>query len=176
MSKKSILKKEYKNIKAIIFFVFCFSVLGLSAYAIELQGGVTYTVDSARDYLEDGQPSGIRIPTDNYRLKADNVEKMVTSYNPSGDVIAVTVQYINEPTKAYIYKNDYLIYVETYDKPVNTYPHRGYRYDLDGNLVLSSLTVSKNEMFRFSPDGKLIAHSVNNVIYDENGKIIGRGK
>lgn len=164
--------------KKILFLLltFCFLHFALCTPAIELQGGVNYTVDSARSYLESGTPDGVEISDKYYTLQAQNVEKMVTSYNNAGEVVGVTVQYINEPMKAYIYKRGDLAYVETYDKPISKYPHRGYRYNLGGELVSSSLTVSKKEMFRFDARGKLIAHSVNGVIYDENGNIIGSGK
>lgn len=147
-----------------------------NVFATELQGGVSFTVNSAREYIQDGLPENIKIPAKYYQFQAKNVEKTVTSYNNSGEVVGLTVQYINEPAKAYIYKKGHLAYYEIYDNPVNVYPHRGYRYDLDGNLVVTSLTVSKNEMYRFSSDSKLIAHSVNGVIYDEDGNVIGRGK
>jgi len=147
------------------------------AQAMELQGGVKYSVDSAREYVQEGLPDGVNISEKYYQLQSDNVEKTVYSYNNAGDVIGITVQYINEPTKAYIYnKNGTLIYMDKYDKSVNIYPHRGYRYDLNGKLILTSLTVSQNELFRFSPSGALLAHSVNGIIYDENGNTIGNSK
>ncbi len=158
-------------------FAFCILHFALCVQAIELQGGVKYSVDSAREYVQEGLPTDVNIPENYYQLQSDNVEKTVYSYNNSHEIIGITVAYINEPDKAYIYnKNGMLIYMDKYDKPVNVYPHRGYRYDLNGKLILTSLTVSKNELFRFSPNGKLIAHSVNGVIYDENGNIIGSGK
>lgn len=163
--------------KKIIYILISLFIFSNTVTATELQGGVKYNVDSAREYIQDGLPGGVEIPDNYYQLQTDNVDKMVTSYNNSGDVVGVTVQYINENTKAYIYsKSGRLIYMDQYDKPVSIYPHRGYRYNLDGKLILSSLTVSKNEMFRFSPDGKLLVHSINNIIYDENGNVIGHGK
>jgi len=150
--------------------------MATSAQAMELEGGVKYTVDSARDYVQEGQQNNIEI-SGPFKFSAKNTEKVVYSYNNSGEVIGITVQYINEPTKAYIYdRNKTLIYIDKYDKPVSIYPHRGYRYDMDGKLNLSSLTVSKNEMFRFAPGGKLIAHSVDGIIYDEDGNVIGTAK
>lgn len=155
----------------------CLSHFALCCEAIELQGGVKYSVDSAREYIQEGLPDNVNIPENYYQLQSDNVERTVYSYNNAHEIIGITVAYINEPAKAYIYsKNGRLIYMDKYDKPVNAYPHRGYRYDLNGKLILTSLTVSKNELFRFSPNGKLIAHSVNGVIYDENGNVIGSGK
>ena len=154
-----------------------FSVICLNGGATELKGEISYTVDSARTYLQEGEPSGVNIPSQRYSFSAENTQRVVYSHNNSGDVIGITVQYINENSKAYIYNGKgKLIYVDIYDKPVYIYPHRGYRYDTQGNLNLTSLSVSKNELFRFSPDGKLIAHSVNGIIYDENGSVIGRGK
>jgi len=101
----------------------------------------------------------------------------VYSYNNSGDVVGITVGYINEHKKAYIYdKRGNLIYMDNYDKSVDIYPHRGYRYKMDGTLDLTTLTVSKNEQFRFTPDGRLLAHAVNGVIYDESGNVIGSSK
>lgn len=161
-----------KKLICILWFLIALSGV---AFATELQGGVSYTVDSAREYLQEGQIDSMDISGPQY-FRNENIGKIVYSYNNSGEVVGITVQYKNEPNKAYIYGNDKgLIYVEKYDKPVNVYPHRGYRYNLEGKLILTSLTVSKNELFRFSPEGKLIAHSINGIIYDENGNIIGHG-
>lgn len=156
---------------------FCISHFTFCASAAELNGGVSFNVNSAREYIQSGQPASIDIPELYYKFQASNVEKVVTSYNNAKEVVGITVQYKGEPNKAYVYgPNNNLIYVDKYDKPVNIYPHRGYRYNMDGKLILTSLTVSKNELFRFSPRGNLIAHSVNGIIYDENGNKIGSGK
>ena len=148
-----------------------------TALGVSIEGGVSYNVEEAREYVFEGKPQNVEV-TQPYILKIDNaIERKVYSYNNSNKLIGVTVLYKNEPDKTYIYGPDKrLIYVEQYDKSVNLYPHRGYRYDMNGNLVLTSLTVSKEEMFRFEPDGRLIVHSINGVIYDENGNVIGRGK
>lgn len=154
-----------------------FLLISIPIYATELKGGVSFDVNSARNYVQEGQSDSIEISGPSTFKNDNTVQKKVYSYNNSGNVVGITVQYKNEPNKAYIYgKNNNLIYIDKYDKSVDIYPHRGYRYNLDGKLILTSLTVSKNELFRFSPDGKLLAHSVNGIIYDENKNIIGRGK
>lgn len=142
--------------------------------AMELQGGVKYNVESAREYVQQGQQNNITIQGHSYFDKRDkSINKTVYSYNNYGDIIGITVQYKDKPM-AYIYGADNnLKYVDKYDRDVNLYPHRGYRYNLDGQLILTSLTVSKNEQFRFDPSGKLIAHSIDGTIYDENGNVIG---
>ena len=160
-----------------IIYIFIFLLASSTfVFAKPIEGGVKYDVDSARQYLQEGQKDNINI-TGPFRFEMQNTKRVVYSYNLSHQVIGITVQYINEPNMAYIYGADNsLIYVDKYDKSTDIYPHRGYRYDMEGKLNLTSLTVSKNEMFRFSPDGKLIAHSINGIIYDENGNIIGVAK
>lgn len=163
--------------RKILYLLISFLIFFNCAFGIELHGGVKYSVDSAREYIQEGLPDNVNIPENYYQLQSDNVEKTVYSYNNAHEIVGITVAYINEPAKAYIYnKNGTLIYMDKYDKPVNVYPHRGYRYDLNGKLILTSLTVSKNELFRFSPNGALLVHSVNGIIYDENGNVIGSGK
>lgn len=143
-------------------------------FAIELQGGVKFNVDSARDYVREGQSNTIQITGHDYFQNDDTVGRIVYSYNNEKEIVGITVQYKNDSKMAYIYgKNNNLKYVEKYDRDVNLYPHRGYRYNLDGKLILTSLTVSKDEMFRFTPEGKLLAHSMNGIIYDESGNPIG---
>lgn len=152
-----------------------FFLLSLPACAMQLQGGVYYDVNSARDYVFEEIPKFQYSGYLNFERNSE-IEKIVYSHNTNGEIIAITVLYRKEMNKAYVYGTDKkLIYVDIYDKNVNLYPHRGYRYDLKGNLILTSLSVSENEHFRFDPDGNLIAHSINNVIYDEKGRVIGSG-
>jgi len=163
--------------KKLFYLVLAFLIFTNCAFSLELEGGVKYSVDSARDYVQEGIPDGVNISDDYYKFQADNVAKVVYSYNNAHEVIGITVQYVNEPAMAYIYGRDKtLMYVNKYDKSVDIYPHRGYRYDLKGKLDLTSLIVSPNEQFRFSPSGKLLVHSVNGVIYDETGAVIGHGQ
>lgn len=169
--------QKHFSLFTILLFTFCILHCALCASAVELQGGVKYSVDSAREYIQQGFPDGVNIAENYYKLRAKGVKASVTSYNKAGDVIGITVQYVNEPTMAYIYDEDKkLIFVDKYDKPTDVYPHRGYRYTAEGKLFLTSLTVSPNETFRFEPEGRLVAHSVDGVTYDENGNVIGLWK
>lgn len=163
-----------RKIICILFLLICF---GGQTFAMQLEGGVKYNVDSAREYVQAQQVNNITIQGHaTYDENDSNIAKKVYSYNNSGGVVGVTVLYKNEPNAAYIFVNDKLKYVDKYDKDVNIYPHRGYRYNLAGELVLTSLTVSKTELFRFTPSGKLLVHSINGVMYDENGNEIGTAK
>lgn len=163
-----------KFISLIIIYLLAF----IPTFATELKGGVSFDVNSARQYLQEGQSAGINI-NQAYIFKKDNrtMDKIVYSYNNNGQTIGITVLYKSEPNKAYIYgQRNNLIYVEKYDTSTDIYPHRGYRYNLDGQLVLTCLVASPSEQFRFDADGNLIAHSINGIIYDEQGNVIGRGK
>lgn len=160
--------------RKIFYTIFILIAFSASAYAVQLEGGVKYNVDSAREYVQQNQVNNIAIQGHaTFDENDSNIAKKVYSYNNSGDVVGVTVQYKNESNAAYIYVNGKLKYVDKYDRNVDLYPHRGYRYNLAGELVLTSLTVSKSELFRFTPSGELLVHSINGVMYDESGNEIG---
>lgn len=161
--------------KKIVYLFLSVLLITNSSLAAELKGGVSYDVKSARQYVQEGQVDTIDVSAHPFFNQDQSVAKVVYSYNNKGDIIAATVQYKSDPTMAYIYGRDNkLIYIDKYDRNVNLYPHRGYRYNLYGKLILKSLTVSENELFRFSPDGKLEVHSINGVMYNENGRVIGK--
>lgn len=163
--------ERYKMRKFIILFLML--AIPSVVFSKVIEGGVKFDVNSAREYVQNGQENNIAI-VGHATFDNSNVSKMVYSYNNSHSIIGITVQYKGESNIAYIYGPDNrLKYIDKYDRDVNLYPHRGYRYNLAGELVDTSLTVSRTEKFRFSPDGKLIAHSLNGIIYDENGKVIG---
>lgn|SRR5574344_1083045 len=162
------------------FFCIClFTVVfffGEISFAKIIEGGVVYNTDTAREYVQEGIPRDFTFSGHVY-FDNTNIQKALYTYSTDGSVIGITVVYKGESDVAYIYGRDRrLKYVDKYDRNINLYPHRGYRYDLAGNLILTSLTVSKKELFRFSPSGELIIHSIGGVIYDENGKVLGRAK
>lgn len=153
-----------------------FVLSNLAVFADSISGGVSYDTNSARKYLQSGQVNEIAQPKKHLAFVDDsNIEKMTYSYLNPDQIMARTVVYKGDTMTAYIYDgtSNKLKYVDKYDKDINIYPHRGYRYNLSGKLVLTSLTIDSNEQFRFTPDGKLLAHSQNGVIYDEKGNIIG---
>lgn len=161
--------------KKIIYLLATLVIFTNFAFSAELKGGVSFDVKSARNYLLEGQIDNVDISKHPFFQHDDKVERVVYSYNNNGDIIAATVQYKDDHTTAYIYGRDNnLKYIEKYDRPVNLYPHRGYRYNLEGKLTAQSLTVSPTELFRFSPTGKLLIHSVNGIMYDDNGKKYGK--
>lgn len=163
--------------KKIILTILCLLISNISL-AVTLDGGVKYTTQSAREYVFSAIPQfKLDANTPYYFKRGNNIERLIYSYDNFNNIIGITVLYKNELNKTYIYDKDKnLIYIDIYDKNTNIYPHRGYRYNLQGKLILTSLSVSKNEHFRFDYQGNLIAHSVNDIIYDENGRQIGHSK
>lgn len=164
------MKKIFLTIVAIL--------ISTTSFATVIEGGLKYNTQTAREYVFNDIPQfklDANIPY--YFKRSTNVEKLIYSYDNYNNIIGITVQYKNELNKAYIYDKDKnLIYIDLYDKNTNLYPHRGYRYNMQGKLILTSLSVNKDEHFRFDYQGNLIAHSVNNIIYDENGNQIGTSK
>lgn len=163
-----------KKLVLTLFLMYCSA---LCSVAMQLEGGVKFNVDSAREYVQQAQVNSIPIVGHAaFDENNSNISRKVFSYNNFGEVIGVTVQYKNEPDAAYIFVDGRLKYVDKYDKNVDIYPHRGYRYNLSGKLILTSLTVSKSELFRFTPSGELLVHSINGVMYDEVGNEIGTAR
>lgn len=163
-----------KKIILTIFAIF----ISTGVFAVTIDGGVKYDAQSAREYVFSDIPQfklDANVPY--FFKRGTNIEKMVYSYDNYNNIVGITVQYKNELNKAYIYdKNKNLIYIDIYDKNTNLYPHRGYRYNMQGKLILTSLSINKDEHFRFDYQGNLIAHSKNNIIYDEKGNQIGTAR
>lgn len=165
------------SLNKILYILIATIMLTGNCFATELKGGVSFDTRSARQYIQEGLVGSVDISKHPYFEHTPNVEKIVYSYDNTGEIIAATVQYIDEPSMAYIYGRDNsLIYIDKYDRPVNQYPHRGYRYNMNGELELTSLTVSPYELFRFTPTGKLLVHSINGIMYNEKGNKIGKAR
>ena len=165
------MKKFFVSIFIILFFA-------SDSFSATLEGGVKYDTQSAREYVFSEIPQfKLQADTPYFFKRGANVEKVIYTYDNFNKIIGITVQYKNELNKAYIYDSDKnLIYIDIYDKNTNVYPHRGYRYNMQGKLILTSLSVNRDEHFRFDYHGNLIAHSINNVIYDEKGNKLGTSK
>ena len=76
-------------------------------YGELIQGEVDFDVPAARQYVFDDIPQ-FKLCTDMpYEFKrSNNVQKMIYSYDNFNRIIGITVQYKNEPDKAYIYDKD----------------------------------------------------------------------
>ncbi|MFA7658768.1 MAG: hypothetical protein WCY19_04985 [Candidatus Gastranaerophilaceae bacterium] len=148
-------------------------IVSQSVFATELQGGISYTVDSAREYIQQGQVNDIgpqgHLYYDGNSYNAD----VIYGYNSNNVPIGFDVRFKDDLTISYTYGMDNrLRSIAKYDKPSDTYPHRGYIYNTGGKLIKTTLMVSKNNGFAFTPNGKLITHMVNGIGYLGNTNII----
>ena len=87
------------------------------------------------------------------------------------------VIYHDNPDYAYYYSTGgYLVAIDFDDKyRDNTYPYKIGKYSpLTGNLISIALYISEDEQYSYSKNGKLKAHWVGHVGYNEKGKIIAR--
>jgi len=142
-------------------------------YAEELQGGVTYDVNSARAYVQDGQISDIGQQSNLYYSNNGSTDDIIYGYSANNVPECFTVRYNDDLTRDYIYgMNNKLLYVIKNDRPTTEFPHRGYRYNTKGKLINTTLMTSKNNGFTFSPSGKLLGRLIGGVGYLGNTNIV----
>lgn len=149
-------------------------MLALPAFSQELQGGVTYDVNSARAYVQEGQEDTIFVGNNFYfdGVNAKDVDVMYV-YNSNGTPNSFNVRYKDDLKRSYCYgMNNKLIDVAKYDKDSTIYPHRVYTYAPDGKLINTSLMISKGNGFVFTPKGKLVVRIVDHTGYLGNTNII----
>lgn len=144
-----------------------------SAFATELQGGISFDVNSARQYVQQGQIDDIGPQGHLYYDGNSSNADIIYTYSANNVPIGFNIQYKDDLTTSYVYGMDNrLRYIDKYDKPTNIYPHRGYRYTPDGKLYNTGLTISKYNGFIFKPNGKLRTRIVNGFCYLGNTNIL----
>ena len=81
------------------------------------------------------------------------------------------VQYYNDPLFAWYYSSGGKLI--NYTKKNSTdYPCKFTKFKPDGNIVNTGYRVSERESFIYNPEGRLIAHWVDNNCYDENNNLV----
>ena len=162
------------------FFVFV-SLFIVSAYT--LNGGVSYTVETARIKAFENVDKKIKI--DNYKdfLYDINYEKNMSAIKKSkfkykGRYLTYfsdktySVSYSNSSNICYYYDaNGKLEYIGI--TKGERYPKKGIKYDIEGNLYSTCLIISNKEQFLFDKNKKLIAHWIGNNGYNEKGELFG---
>lgn len=156
--------------KLIIFF--CLLALCLPVSAQTLQGGVTYTEETARKEAFEGvKPLSIvysvgwENPKYFFDLKAQNDVMGIAKNNPRLKGIPLpfnlySVVYKDEPNKEYIYSKYYGKYriLATITSVNNSaYPQKYLKYDRYGNLLSIEFNTGK-ESFIYDVNRKLIGH------------------
>lgn len=156
--------------KLVIFF--CLLALCLPVSAQTLQGGVSYTEETARQEAFEGvKPLSIvysvgwESPKYFFDLKAQNNVIGIPKSNPRVKGIPLpfsfySVIYEDEPNKEYIYTKYYDKYriLATISGDINSpYPQKYLKYDRYGHLLSIEFNTGY-ESFVYDAKGKLIAH------------------
>lgn len=169
--------------KLVIFF--CLLTLCMPVSAQTLQGGVTYTEETARQTAFEGVNKYCPFPN----VKAFNRSLFVAAID-NNDVISIQefntklAKAIPFKVTAVIYKDNpnYVYYYEKQNKGYkglavevisgDSYPVKTVKYDAKtGKLLSVGLTTSPDDDFSFDADGKLLAHwKGNKEIMNKIGK------
>ncbi len=152
------------------------------AYGLTLEGGVTYTVESARKEAFEGVKYKIPVSSFKEHLTDKNFEK--NRKTKTSGVVEFSdrrVGWFSDASYAVMYnKNKYIVYyynktgklTEIDYKSSLVRPIKIYKYTPKGKLQNVIFDISANESFIYKLDGKLEAHWVGNNCYDEEGKLI----
>lgn len=178
--------------KIFTFLIFALFLSGLNASSNDtvLHGSVAYTVESARKmafegldlrldkkllepYLIDENNKENREAIKNGRqVKGRNIMSFIMA---KGMVKGYAIVFDDKPEYVYYYSNGgYLIAVDL-DKKYNesSYPYKMGKYSaVTGNLVSIGLYISEEEQYVYTKNGKLKAHWVGNIGYNEKGRPI----
>ncbi len=165
-----------------LFISLIFIILSLPLFAFTLQGGITYTVNSAR--LESFNDVKYKIDVSKYSqfLKDSNFmeNKKLLSRNKykikdrklvefSDGSYSIT--YKNNKNMSFFYNKSGSLTSIQFDLLKKDSVIR-YAYDIKGNLESVILCAKNNEQFIFSLNKKLIAHWKGNNCYNEKGELV----
>ena len=157
------------------------SLFIVSAYT--LNGGVSYTVETARiesfsniDRKIDVEKYSSKFKDNDYESNKKNIAKNKLKLRNrkicfySNGTYSVT--YKSDLDVAFYYdKNGLLIYLE-YELN-DDFPRKSVSYDIQGELNSVIFSPSEYEQFIFDKNGKLIAHWIGNNGYNEKGELFG---
>lgn len=151
------------------------------AYGLTLEGGVTYTVESARKEAFEGVKYKIPVSSFKEHLRDRNFAENGVGSTGVKDLGDKWVEHYSDGSYGIVYKKN-LFYSFFYNKSGNlteieirtslVCPTKTYKYMPNGRLENVIFVVSKNESFIYRLNGELEAHWIGNNCYDENGKLV----
>lgn len=175
--------------RIIILLFFLFLTIQPSS-ALTLEGGVTYTVETARAAAFDN--IDYQIAEDEYSQYLTNFYNLsdmqdmkngifrvgVGTFSPRrlvpffqrNRITLYGVQYDSNPNKKFYYTpNGKLFKFDIHDNK-GKYPYKALSYDNKGRLVSSHLVISNSESYLFDNNKKLVGHWIGNQFYNAKGK------
>ena len=167
-----------KFICLLIIFVFT----GCAAQSVTLSGGVSYTVNEARQIAFDGVPKKIDMSKykeyfvdKNYEKNQELLDRGKTRYRDRELTKfsdgSYGILYKTNKSRAYYYdKKGLLTGIDFIEN--GEYPKRSLKYIKNGELDSICIFVSGDEQFLFEITGELGAHWIGNNCYNEKGELI----
>jgi len=182
----------FKRFCLFLFLFFLITEVSFAENTMLLTGFVSYTVESAKRIAFDGIEKKLdKAKILPYRVDSNNKEnqyvlknglrlkdRTVMSFQMYNEKInGYVVIYHDSPEYAYYYTSGgYLVAIDLDDKfKENIFPYKIGKYSpLTGNLISVALYVSDDEQYAYTKNGKLKAHWVGSIGYNEKGKIIAK--
>lgn len=169
--------------KLFCFILFLFSAFwGLTASAITIKGGVTYTVESARE--EAFKNIDYSIPQHLFsenKIDPNSVKNQIAAKQQKTKTKDRYVTWFSDGAYSVVYKKN-LLYEYEYSQngELTTIgkrsglkcPVKTYKYNLENKLYNVILHVCTKESYVFDENGTLIAHWIDSKCYDNNGNLI----
>lgn len=171
--------------KKLILLIFALSLI-LPCKSEIITGGVKYDYEIAREEVFRQSPK--QIPFEFIRLHLTDKNHVENRESLNGGVTELSdrklasfsdnsygVEYFDDSEYEWFYDFGGRL-MSFIKKDSLSYPIKITRYKPDGSITNTGLKVSDNESFIFSPEGKLIAHWIDNLCYDGNNNVIMQRK
>ena len=167
-----------KFICLLIIFVFT----GCAAQSVTLSGGVSYTVNEARQIAFDGVPKKIDMSKYKEYFVDKNFEKNINALkNGKNSFWNRFFMYFSDDTYAvryklhseigYYYNKDGVLFEIDFIED-RDYPKRAIKYDKKGSFKSVILIISSDEQYIFDTNKKLRSHWIGKNCYNEKGELI----
>ena len=160
--------------------IFVFTVC--AAQSVTLSGGVSYTVNEARQIAFDGVAQKIDMSKykeyfvdKNFEKNQELLDRGKTRYRDreltkfSDGAYAISYK-DNKSIGFYYDKKGHLELIDFIE--YRDYPKRSFKYDRNGKLDSIALVVSGDEQYLFEPTGELGAHWIGKNCYNEKGQLV----
>ena len=167
-----------KFICLLIIFVFT----GCAAQSVTLSGGVSYTVNEARQIAFDGVAQKIDMSKYKEYFVDKNFEKNINALkNGKNSFWNRFFMYFSDDTYAvryklhseigYYYNKDGVLFEIDFIED-RDYPKRAIKYDKKGSFKSVILIISSDEQYIFDTNKKLRSHWIGKNCYNEKGELI----
>jgi len=192
---------KFKNIFIVLFIVFSFNAIQLTAVSEVLTGEVSF------DWTFKNQEERDKTINYYYNILFENVQKTIdkttfADYKKDKDrnlneyflknnmlslqdrkltgfylfkkiLYCYAIKYENKKKNIYYYDAmGTLRYFDVLEKPSDEYPYKAYQYDASGKLKGVTYYVSEDDQYAFKADGKFYCRWYQDKCYDKKAKMV----